>query len=374
MPGILDRYILSMFFRMLVVTFASMSGLIVVVQLFSNLEELTSTGWWTLVDFFAPRVLQYFDHIGAMVVLLAAIFAITTLMRTNELTAIMAAGISKGRVVKPLMWAAIAVSLLGVVNRECWIPQFREKLIRNAQNWDGSQPKTLRPTYDYHTDVYLGGQQTVAVERAILGPNFRLPTTGAFGDFGHQLLGARAVNLPATAEHPAGYLVEQVHTPEHLAELASVELQGETVILCPRDAPWLAPDQCFLISDVSFEQLAGGTQWRQLASTREIMTSLRNPSLQLGNDARVQLHARILQPGLDLTLFMLGIPLVLSRDHRNIFVAAGMCVGLVAVFFVVVMLCHALGANYILSPAFAAWLPLFIFVPAAYATAAPLWR
>lgn len=373
MPGILDRYILVMFCRMLVVTFASMSGLIIVLELFSNLD-LAATGWWTVIEFFAPRVLQYFDQIGPMVVLLAAIFSITTLMRTNELTAIMAAGVSKGRVVKPLIWAALGMSLLGVINREFWIPQFREALIRNAKDFDGSQLKTLRPTYDYRTDMYLGGKQTLAAEKAIIEPNFRLPTTNATGDFGHQLLGAKALNLPATQEHPAGFLVQGVHTPENLAELASVALHGETVIICPRDAAWLAPDQCFLVSDVSFEQLAGGSQWRQLSSTRELISSLRNPSLQLGNDARVQLHARILQPGLDLTLFMLGIPLVLSRDQRNIFVAAAMCVGLVAVFFVVVLLCHALGGNYILSPALAAWLPLVLFAPAAYATAAPLWR
>jgi len=44
----------------------------------------------------------------------------------------------------------------------------------------------------------------------------------------------------------------------------------------------------------------------------------------------------------------------------------------VGAFFSVVMTCHALAMNYLLSPALAAWFPLMIFVPLAVWMAEPL--
>ena len=40
---------------------------------------------------------------------------------------------------------------------------------------------------------------------------------------------------------------------------------------------------------------------------------------------------------------------------------------------VVVLLCRALGVNYLLDVTLAAWLPLLIFGPVAYALARPIW-
>jgi lipopolysaccharide export system permease protein len=378
MPGIIDRYVLWMFFKVLAITFVSLTGLYIVIDAFANLEEFIGHGqkegglFHVLCDYYGPRALQFFDRMGPIVVLLAAIFAVTTLLRTNELTAIMAGGVSKGRVLKPLLYASVAVSLLAVVNRECWIPRVRNNLTRNAQDWQGDRQKTLRPTYDYRTDVFIGGRQTVARERKILAAHFRLPAS--MNEFGTQLTAACAYYKPREADHPPGYLLEQVSVPADVASRKSVLFEGEPIILTQRDAPWLGPQQCFVVSDVSFEQLAGGSYWRQLASTSELMTHLRNPSLDLGNDARVMLHARMVQPLLDLTLLVLGLPVVLAQNNRNMFVAAGMSLGVMVGFFIVVMTCHALGGSYFLSPALSAWLPLMIFSPAAYVTAMPLWR
>ena len=49
-----------------------------------------------------------------------------------------------------------------------------------------------------------------------------------------------------------------------------------------------------------------------------------------------------IKPLLDLTLFLLGLPLIVSRNNRNKFVAAAMCLGLVVVFFLTVLTCQTL--------------------------------
>jgi lipopolysaccharide export system permease protein len=75
---------------------------------------------------------------------------------------------------------------------------------------------------------------------------------------------------------------------------------------------------------------------------------------------------------LDITLVFLGLPLVLSRSNRNVFLAIGMCLLLVAAFSLVVLGCRYLGAGYWFEPSLAAWLPLMIFVPCAVALSQPL--
>ena len=84
------------------------------------------------------------------------------------------------------------------------------------------------------------------------------------------------------------------------------------------------------------------------------------------------IHERIVRPCLDMALIFLGLPLVLHRENRNFFIAIGSCVMLVIVFFLVVIACHGLGRQYLLTPAFSAWLPLAIFVPLAAILSGPL--
>jgi lipopolysaccharide export system permease protein len=107
---------------------------------------------------------------------------------------------------------------------------------------------------------------------------------------------------------------------------------------------------------------------------RELIAALHNPSLDLGADLRVTVHSRFVQPFLDVTLLFLGLPWVLTRESRNIFLAAGLCILVVAVFLLVVLGCQALGTSYLLSPALAVWCPLLIFAPLARVFAGALWR
>jgi lipopolysaccharide export system permease protein len=99
---------------------------------------------------------------------------------------------------------------------------------------------------------------------------------------------------------------------------------------------------------------------------------LRIRSLDYGAGERMAIHSRLVQPLLDMTLLFLGLPLVLSRSNRNVFVAIGMCLALVVAFMLVILGCEQLGAGYWLEPSLAAWLPLMIFVPCAMALSTPL--
>ena len=198
----------------------------------------------------------------------------------------------------------------------------------------------------------------------------------ALRQYGRQLAAENAYWRPAEGSRPAGYLLVGVREPKNLDTRPSLLLGGRPVLITPHDAPgWLRPGQCFLASDVEFDQLTSGNTVRQLSSTAQLIRGLRNPSLNYGADVRVAIHARIVQPLLDITLLLLGLPLVVSRESRNVFIAMGICMAVTTAFTLVVIGSQYLGSvSWILNPALAAWLPLMIFVPPAVGLAESLWK
>jgi lipopolysaccharide export system permease protein len=377
--SIFDRYLLRLFGKVLGVCFLSMVGLYIVIDAFGNLDEFLGYGedqgglFAVLGAYYSARIPWFFDHISALLALVAGMFAVTWLQKTNELTALRAAGITTKRLVRPLLAAAVVVSLVAAVNRELVIPEIREKLVRNAQDWLGDAPNKVDAVTDNRTDILIGGRASFAAEQRIQDSSFTLHRP--IGEFGRKLVAENAFYQPATADHPGGYLLDEVIQPDEHAELGSATIDGETIIFSSSDTEWLKPNQLFVASDVTFTDLACGAQYREFASTGELVKGLRNPSLDFGLRTRVHMHSRFVQPFLDVTLFVLGLPLVLSRQNRNVFVAAGMCVGIVLAYFAVMLGCQAIGASgFLLSPALAAWAPLLILAPTAAAISQPIWE
>jgi lipopolysaccharide export system permease protein len=375
----IDRYITRLFVKVLVVCFLSLTGLFIVIDAFGNLDELLTLGdkhgslFGLLGEYYGARALAFFDRTSALMALVAATFAVTTMQRSNELAALQAAGISKARLVRPLIFGAIVVSLLAAANREWLIPRYRDQLSRKAQDWEGTAQRDFTPRFDHLTDILLMGRATVAADQRIVQPTFRLPR--GLSRFGTQVVAHAAFFRDAEPGRPRGYLLEGVREPKNLAGIESCYREGQPLLLSPQDTPWLKPDQCFVVSDVTFEQLAAGNSWRQFSSTAELISGLHNPSLDCSADVRVAVHARLIQPLMDVVLLLLGLPVVLSRESRNVFFSAGLCVVVVAAFFLTVLTCHALGGNYLLRPAaLAAWCPLLIFAPLARLSAQAFWR
>jgi lipopolysaccharide export system permease protein len=375
---IFDRYVARQFIRVAFVCFSGMAGLYCVFDAFNNMDEIAELGKklggipLVLMDYYGPRIPWFFDRTSALIALIGAMFAINTLQRTNELTAVMAAGITTGRVIRPIIIAVVLMALLAAANREFVLPQIRDRLVRNAQDWLGQNAQPVQPTTDNRSEILFNGKAVYVGQNRIEQPSFQLYER--HGEFGRYLQAANAYYHVAEQGRPAGYLLDGVSDPKEPSALESVAVDGVPVILTPRDHPWLQPNQLFVASDISFSQLAGGNAWRRYASTLELIQELRNPSLDYGLDTRVTVHSRLVQPFLDMTLFFLGIPLVLTRENRNIFVAVGWCCLIVFVFFLVVVTSQALGnSGHMITPSLAAWLPLIIFVPIAAVVSQSLW-
>ncbi len=374
---IIDRYILWQFISVLFICFFSLTGLYIVFDAFSNLDHFMESaekegGLMQLMgSFYFFKAIVFFDLTSGVLCLIAAMFTMTWLQRHNEMTALMAAGISRFRIALPVILCVCLISGLAAVGRELVLPHFRNDLSRNAKDLLGETGQEMRPRYDNKSDILIRGVSTLAAEKRIDGPDFLLPA--GMDRYGRQIRGSQAFYQPAEGDRPSGYLIRGVTEPLDLLRQPSLyDSDGEKTILTPTEYPWLQSNDVFVVSDVDFEQLTGARGFLQFSSTAELIRSLHNESLDFGANVRVGIHSRLVRPLLDINLLFLGLPLVLRRDNRNVFVAVGLCLAVVTVFLLTVYGARFLGSAVVLSPHLAAWLPLLLFVPVAVAMSDPL--
>jgi lipopolysaccharide export system permease protein len=185
---------------------------------------------------------------------------------------------------------------------------------------------------------------------------------------GRQILAASALAVPATADHPAGYLLKGVTTPRSIDLVHSIHSDnGQPLLLTRNDCTWLAAGECFLVSQIDLDALRGGSSWKQFASTKELIMNLRSGEAPNVDELRVLIHSRFVRPAIDWTVILLGIPIVLTRSDRHMFWIAGVCILIVGGFTAVVMALNAAGSSgYLLSPVVATWLPLLTILPWSY--------
>ena len=379
--NILDRYTTRLFVKIYLIAMICMMGLWLIVDLVKNFDKLTPPDPQTvsminvLGQYYGARVLVLFNNLSPVIVLIAVISTISLMRSRNEIVALQSIGISPLRTTKPLIIASIVIALIAAGNREFGIPYFQSDLSRSAQNWRGTEKESIGATFDHKTDILIGGQYAVLKNKTIIKPRFHLHRR--LGAFPRVIESESALYLEATNDHPEGYLLKNVIKPIDVSNMQSVELAGVYVIITPSDEKqqnWLAKTDLFVVSSLPFELLVMENTQFQYSSMSQLINLLSNESLDYGANLRVQLHARLVEPILDVTLLLLGLPLILSRKPKKLVMSVALGSLIVALFFGVIVTCHALGANSsVISPSLAAWLPLIILAPVAYFNGAAIW-
>ena len=372
--SIIDRYLLRQFVQTFLICFLSLTGLYIVFDVFTNLDQFVRCGQMSggvlpfIAQYYSHRWLLVFDLTSGILAMASALFTLAWIQRHNEMTALMAAGVPRIRVLVPIIAAVAVVGILSAINRELLIPRYRAELSRRPQDPLGDKPQTVTLCRDNQIEVEFSGKNAYSGEKRIEEPSFFI-LTPVLRNYGNQLVADNAYYRPARDGRPGGYLLDGVREPKHLDTRPSLLLDGEPVLITPPDArDWLKPNQCFLRSNLDFDFLLpeGSKSFKQLSSTPQLIAALSNPSLAYGADVRVAIHGRIVKPLLDMTLLFLGLPLVISRESRNVFIAMGLCMAVTLAFWLVVLGMQQLGEAVLVRPAaLAAWAPLMIFVPVA---------
>ncbi len=373
----IDRYLLSQFARVLLMTLVSLLGIYVVADFVTNyaefmeVREASENFGSQLLNYYLARAPWFFNVAGRMIVLLSVVFVISTLQRQNEMTAMMAAGISQWRIVSPLVAAAAAMAVLGVANREIAIPAYKTAFLTDVKDLTQAREQPVLARYDNDTDILFDGESLVSSQQRLIQPRLRLPVN--WSGVGRSLRAAEAMFRLATPDVPSGYLLQDLVGVDS-SNVKSYELDGQPVVWTAMDHDWLEGNQCFVVSRLKPEYLSEDARSDHHSSTRHLLAGLRDGSLAYAPSVRVTVHARLVQPLLDMTLVFLGLPAALLTQRRHVFTAAAKSVLMITMFSIVVLVSHGLGIQGVISPSLSAWAPVMVLVPVAILVSGPLHR
>lgn len=397
MIRILDRERYWAFLKAYVICFVSLIGLYIVIDVFSNFDEFTqrASGMELLramVRYYLVHASQFYDRLCGIISMMAAIFTVTWMQKNNEHLAMLAAGISTYRTIRPVWISAIVVSILSVVNQECIMPTFAEELQR-AHKDDGTARAKVSDRRD-SSNVSLHGEEADRANHTVMRFNATIPVTVSGGL--REIKADRALYIPPRGNSrrlQGGWLLlgatvssssDSTPIEDHvlvaldgrcgLSEEASKWVGTSTLGMAgivqksrpiPADFGEKNPawgKAYFLYSDLSFESITRSRQWYWFATTKDLMSGLFDPA-NVGdkNDIAVFLHNRLLRPVMSLVLMFISLPLVLGGYGRNMFINLGFSLGTSAAFYVVGFMTTYIGSSGDISPELSAWAPLFLF-------------
>src|SRR5260370_18736354 len=116
------------------VLLVSLLSLYVVVDVFTNAEDFFESNHGLaavikhVTSYYGYKISQIFDRLCEAIVLMAGMFTVAMMQRNNELLPLLSAGVSTHRVVRPVLFTAMAMVVLTILNQELIIPQIGSEL------------------------------------------------------------------------------------------------------------------------------------------------------------------------------------------------------------------------------------------------------
>ncbi len=365
---LVDRYVFWLFAKVFAICFASIAGLFVVIHLFTNFDDLlripdrNSELPGLLASFYGPRLLDFFDRSACVLTLIAASFALAMMQRNRELIAIESAGICRQRLLRPVLAAALIVGAIAVWNRENWIPQYREQLVRTVQTWKDDKQKLTYFQKDHRTGLLIKGNSLDLKNNVMEDPIVQIPLHVSRSV--NRIAGRSGIFFPASPERAAGLLVQQMDDMKLGRDALDLSDGERTIVYFPENNAWLQSGQCYVVTSLTAEDLAFGERLSEYASLSELVQGSSRPAQWYSRGARIAIHNRLVRPLLEFALLVIALPLVLSQSENHLWRAVLAALSVIIGCQGLVYLTTTLGTmGWIPSAALAAWFPLFVMLP-----------
>jgi len=361
---ILDKYIAKNFVVGYLITFCVLMGLFIVVDLFINLDEFaersdlgTSAVLKNIRTYYSAQSVLWFRDLAGIITVVAATFSLARLTTNNELVAVLASGVSLKRVMAPIIFLAILLTGLLVLDQEYAIPKRANQLVRAHdavgeeaayELWfmsDGEGSLFCTSRYDEKTQTMR--RPTIILRRELEKPLWEV--TGKIeadlAEYNHELGGWDLVN-------------------GSLRRIAGGDTEGGG-ILRPEPVGFyktdLAPDDIPLRRQENYKSLLSSAQLAELAQKRG--TRIKDKA-----EFYLHQHSRITKPIINLVMLLVALPVLVCRDPKMMKSAIMTSFGITAACFVVTFVCEMMATEVFLDqvrPELWAWAPVFIFLPIA---------
>jgi lipopolysaccharide export system permease protein len=357
---ILDRYIAANFLVGYAIAFSVLIGLWTIIDLFVNLDEFAEhidmgagAIARNIVTYYGLNMTLYFRDLAGVITVVAAAFSLGRMVRSNELVAMIASGVSAQRIVGPVLVLAILFTGIWVLDQELLIPAISDKLTRKHGDVPGQEYFRAQLIVDGNGSLIYSGRFDVK--------------TAAF--YRPMIITRRATDQPGIWE-VTGRITADGAVFNYQTSVWDL-INGTFLGTGPQDAPrpvtsYSAPN--LLPKDVP---IICESRHASLFSSREL-SALAAQSTRIRDVAQLSSlkHFRITDPIINLTMLMVSLPVLICRDPRTMKSRIMVSFGLTALCFVVTFLCKMLATEVMIAgrvmPELWAWLPLFIFLPIAF--------
>ena len=366
---LIDRYVVITFLKNYLLSFLVLVGMYIVLDLIFNIDEFSeikqkSTGIEAMfgfiayiADFYFYQIFLYFLHLSGMIAVVAASFTLMRMIRFNELSALLSAGVPLLRVSLPIIIAALFLNGLTWVDQELLIPNMIHKLVRK---------------HDYGTDQD--------------SRSFRIDAMRA--EDGAKLFAARY--HPNTERAPKMEMLSIIEQDENFRPISHIRadsaawddankqwtLEGgwKDINLSPQSGKSVHSERIYFYKGkITPEEimLYRSGNFVELLSTARINELLQRPlSYGRGNLLRVKHTRGVTQMTINMILLLLSISAVLTREPQQLKTAATRAILLTGALMTAAFASQELAGqpapNPMLAnqwPALMAWLPIFIFGP-----------
>ncbi|VTS01336.1 LptF/LptG family permease [Tuwongella immobilis] len=356
---LLDRLLFTAYLRAYAICFVSLLSLYIIIDMFTNLDDFAQSGQGFVAmmirigQYYLYQSIQIFDRICEAIVLLAAVFTITWLQRNNELLPMLAAGISTHRVLRPILIGCGFMIALGSLNQEFLMPNIAEQLMAPRDDPQGDKQIGVRGAFDPN-GIHIEGMAAVRRDYTVRYMYVTIPETVSNGMI--HITAAEAAYIPPNGERLSGGWLLNHATPLELDNWNNPELLEV-----------LEPGKFFVhTNDVDFDAITRNKNWYTLAATSKLYELLQRSDLQRTPALAVQFHMRLVRPLIGFVMVLFGLGLILRDQNRNMFISAGMCLGMAAGFYGLLFASRHLGEVDVIAPTLAAWLPALLFGPPAF--------
>jgi lipopolysaccharide export system permease protein len=348
MVNCLDRYILTLFNRVFLLSIAAFAGLYLLVDFFEKVDNfLGNHASPTLyLLYFACKLPLIITQVLPLAMLMAVFMTLGGLSRTSELTAMRAGGLSLWRIAAPLLIVSVGLSLLLLAASEFLIPASARTMNHIYEVEVKGKPElNLR-----RENIWFREGKKIIHIRLALPENGTLDGITIYGmDDGFRFISR--LDAQEAIYQTEGWLfrrvIERTFTPA-TGELFDLRQLAE--IRYPLDK---SPED-FVVPDNKNLEL-GIRELRRLIDKLQIE----------GYNAtryRVDLQARLATPFACLILAFLGIPFALQKGRgTNFAVGIAVSVAIGISYFILQAMLQAFGYSGVLPPVVAAWAANLLF-------------
>ena len=329
-----------------------------------------------ILTFYVLNCTLYFRDFAGMITVVAASFSFGRMVRSNELVAVMASGVSLKRIIFPIVFLALLLTGVLAVDQELIIPRLADKLVRSHDDIPGQETYDVRfitdgrgslinsQRFDVETSTLY--KPTILLRNMVKSSIWEVAARidagkAVYNDQTHQWdLFSRDPNDPNSANwsvftddpnegrwFPYGLLFEK-NSSEKPRKIASYSSD-----ITARDIPVMRKSEHKTL--LGLQQLtalaAQGTQVRDLAQLYS------------------QKHFRITDPIINLVMLMISLPLLVCRDPKAMKSAITISFAITGACFITTFVCKILATEVVFDkvmPELWAWLPVFIFLPVAF--------